>query len=446
MADEMEANLKKLEEEKKALEEKNKSLAKVIEMTSTQNVTDNGAEKTDKNKQEAAAGTDTQKALEELRGSMKIIKKNLKESLEGPAEKHEQMKKMVTDIEAKVKDIDKISVIETKIGDIEKKVAESVQKTPSSLGNLFGGFGADRTESGAPKNAPRNMAELMKQINGIKEDIDTRMLNMERRVDAIRQKLGKKNLQHLEELISSKQDISDNIVPRRVREEVEKILTTFSFEVEDMAEAAKNLADNVEKSNDTFDHSLDTINELRSRIDTMERMVNEMRVGYQQTSQTVSRLVGKVESMDISGKDVEEVIKEAEKLSEKVEDVEKSLNTIENDHHMKDILRTELSKIAPPPKPKRRSAPKKPIIRKRPRKKPAGKAASKKAHKKRPLRHKKMEASKPADASYENNKKNKIERINSTLRRVEMAYENGLISKERYERITEKLNRLKKLE
>jgi chromosome segregation ATPase len=429
MADDTESNIKKLEDEKKALEEKNKGLAKVIELTSQQNAEQKqaSAKAAQTTKQaKIAVDTGTQKALDELRSSMKTIKKSLKESLQGPAEKHEQMKKMVADIEAKIKDVDKITAIETKITDMEKKVAEQVQKAPSSLGNLFGGFGAGKADAGAPKNAPRNIRELMKHIDGIKDTFETRLLNMERRVDSIRHKLGKKNLERLEELISSKQDISENVVPRKVREEVEKILSTFSFEVEDMADSAKELADNVEKSNESFDHSVENIRSIQKRMDAAERMISEMRTGYQQTSKTVDKLVEEVEKVDISDKEVEDVIKEADKLSEKVEDVEKSLSTIEADYRM------------PESRPRRR----RPAARKpaKKRAKPKKKAAH--SHKK-PA--KKRKAAAPAKRPAVDIGQSRTERINSTLKRVEMAYENGLITKERYDRIAGKLKRLKKM-
>jgi methyl-accepting chemotaxis protein len=448
MAEDTESNLKKLEEEKRALEEKNKGLAKVIEMTSKQHEQQKAAAAKAKPPADAAMGNDTQKALDDLRTSMKTIKKSLNESIKGPAEKHEQMKKMVSDIETKIKDVDKIASLETKLADIEKKVAEQVQKAPSSLGNLFGGFGAKAGGTGAPKNAPRNIGELMKHIDGLKGDMDTRMLNMERRVDSLRHKLGKKNLERLEELISSKQNISDNIVPRRVREEVEKILSTFSFEVEDMADSAKTLADNVEKSNEGFEESVKTINSIQKRMDSAERMISEMRSGYQQTSQTVGNLAGKVESLDVSSKEVEDVIKEAEKLTDKVGDIEKSLNNIENDNRIKTTIKSELSKIASPPKPAPRPPARKSPSRTHRKKRPghASKASKKSGKARKPA--KKPRASKsgaPASDSHKFARKSRTERINSTLKRVEMAYENGLINKERYDRITDKLKRLKKL-
>lgn len=447
MAEDMESNLKKLEEEKRALEEKNKGLAKVIEMTAKQHEQQK-ASITAKQQSDAGMGNDTQKALEDLRTSMKTIKKSLNESIKGPAEKHEQMKKMVADIEAKIKDVDKIASLETKLADIEKKVSEQVQKAPSSLNNLFGGFGAKSTGgSGNLRNAPRNIGELMKHIDGIKDDIDTRMLNMERRVDSLRQKLGKKNLERLEELISSKQDISENIVPRRVREEVEKILSTFSFEVEDMADSAKTLADNVERSNEGFEESIKIINNLQKRVDSTERMISEMRSGYQQTSQTVGNLAAKVESLDISSKEVEDVIKEAEKLTDKVDDIEKSLNNIENDNRIKTTIKSELSSIAPPkpvPQPPARRSP--PRTR---RKKKAGRALKAGKRDSKATKHaKKARDAKPSTSASDTHmfaRKTRTERINSTLKRVEMAYENGLINKERYDRIAEKLKRLKKL-
>jgi len=435
MAEDPEANLKRLEEEKRALEEKNKNLAKVLELTARQNKTEGQAARPPKPAVDKEAGSDVQKALEELRVGMKTVKKSLKESIQGPTEKHEQMKKMVADIEAKIKDVDKISSFEAKLADIEKKVSDQIHKSPSSLSNLFGGFGTGKVDAGTPKNSPRNIGELMKHINEIKDSVDTRMLNMERRVDAIRHKIGNKNLERLEELLSSKQDISDNLVPRRVREEVEKILSTFSFEVEDMAEAAKTLADSVEKSNESFDDSLAFVKDIQKRLDGVERIVNEVQSGYRQTSQTLGKLVGKVESMVVSGKDVEEVIKEADMLSEKVDDVEKSLKTIENDYHIKNTLRSELSRLALPKK----TAPSKKQAR---RKKPA-KRAGKITARKRTKKTKRKGRSSKIKSSQEARERNRMERINSTLRRVEMAYENGLIPKGRYERIAEKLKRLK---
>jgi methyl-accepting chemotaxis protein len=445
MAGEDEANLKKLEEEKRALEEKNKGLAKVIELTSKQNTQQQAASK-GKPKPEADAkiSNSTQTALDELRNSMKTIKKSLKESIKGPAEKHEEMKKMVTDMETKIKDIDKISALETKLADVEKKVAEQVQKAPSSLSNLFGGFGAGKEEAGRPKGAPRNIGQLMKHIDGIKEGIDTRMLNMERRVDSLRHKLGKKNLQRLETLTSSQQDISDNLIPRRVREEVEKILSTFSFEVEDMAESAKSLADNVERSNESLEEILVVMKDLQKRTDTMERVTNEMRSGYQQTSLTVNTLAGKMEKMDIDSKELEQVLKEADRLTEKVEDVEKSVTKIESDTHMKNVIRSELSQISkPPPAPPK---PEKPKKRRRARKtvKKAARKARRRTVAKEPAKPKPpRKRRKPAVAAAPALSRN--ERIEATLRRLEEAYVNGLISKERYQRISKKLKRLKQL-
>ena len=354
------------------------------------------------------------------------------------------MKKMVTDIEAKIKDVDKISALETKLADMEKKVSDTAHKSPSSLSNLFGGFGAGGTKGSAPKNAPRNIGELMKHINELKDGVDTRMLNMEKRVDAIRHKIGGKNLERLEELISSKQDISENIVPRRVREEVEKILSTFSFEVEDMADAAKNLADNVEKSNDEFEDSFDTVKDLQTRLAGFEKVLNDLQSGFSQTSQTMNKLAEEVEHHDISEKEVEDVIKEADKLTEKVEDVEKSLTTMERDNHMKDMLKSELSKLASPPtppKPKHRrhaAAPGKPAKKGRAGK--PGKRPAKKVHEKKPQRKRGGSGS----GSGKKAGMARAERIALTMRRVEMAYENDLISKERYDRITEKLRRLKR--
>jgi|GEM_PF-2969512 len=441
MAEDPEANLKRLEEEKRALEEKNKNLAKVLELTARQKKTAGQDAQPPKTADDKEAGSDVQKALEELRVGMKTVKKSLKESIQGPAEKHEQMKKMVSDIEAKMKDVDKISSFEAKLADIEKKVSDQIHKSPSSLSNLFGGFGTGKVDAGTPKNAPRNIGELMKNIDEIKDGVDTRMLNMERRVDAIRHKIGNKNLERLEELLSSKQDISDNLVPQRVREEVEKILSTFSFEVEDMAEAAKTLADNVEKSNESFDESLAVVKGIQKRLDGVERIVNEVQAGYRQTSQTLGKLVGKVESMVVSGKDVEEVIKESDMLSEKVDDVEKSLKTIENDYHIKNTLRSELSRLALPKKKvkSRRTSSKK----KAQGKKPAKRAGKESARKKTKTTKRKSRPSK-IKGSLEAIDRKRMERINSTLRRVEMAYENGLIPKGRYERIAEKLKRLKK--
>jgi len=441
MPERTEATLQKLEAEKKALEEKNKSLAKIIEVATQQKVAASqapakaaaasaaagGAAKPSAAKADgtsAKPGAGAEKALDELKTSMKSIKKQLKESLQGPAEKHEQMKKMVADIQTKMKDIDKVSTLETKLIDIEKKVSEQAQKAPSSIGNLFGGFGAGgRPDAGMPKNAPKNMRELMAHINSVKDGLETRMLNMERRVDSVREKIGRKNLDRLEDLISSKQDISDNMIPRKVREEVEKILSTFSFEVEGMANNTRELAEQISKSNEDVEESLKVVSDLEERADKTEKIVD----GLQETSQRSERTLGG--------------------LVKSVDNMEKELDAIETDYHLKGVLKTELAKLMVSPKRRpARTAQKKPATRKR-----ASRARSRPAAKRRKSNARTRSTAKRRAPSRPRTKKivkvvapGSRQRISSVLEKIEAAHNSGMITDERYERLTQKLKKLEK--
>ena len=263
MVDNDAENIKKLEAENAALAEKNKNLAKVIEISAT---SDNTSPK-----DASPLTSELSKAMEELKSSMKIVKKDLKESIKGPTEKHEEMKKIVADLTEKTKDLEKIPAIVTQISDIEKKMSERGNKDKIPFGGLFGGLGTQGEGNiGMPRDAPKNMKELLGKIGEIKDGVETRLLNMERRVDTIRQKIGKKNLERLDSLVSAQQDISDNLVPRRVKEEVDKILSTLSFEVEGMSSSARELSSEVTKSNEQIADALETTKALEERMQRAE--------------------------------------------------------------------------------------------------------------------------------------------------------------------------------
>jgi DNA repair exonuclease SbcCD ATPase subunit len=462
MPEDQEEALKKLELQNKALEEKNRSLAKIIEISA------NNGPKAEPVSPDAKPRTDseTQQLLEELQNSMKTVKKTLKESVKGPAEKHEEMKKMVSDIEAKIKEVEKIPSMETKMAEIEKRISDDAQKQSNPLGGLFGGFGSSGPGAGAPKNAPKNMRELMKLINDSNDALENRLLNMERRIDSIRKKIGDKNLERLEGLISSKQDISDNIVPRRVKEEVEKILSAFSFEVEGMAKSARELSDSVEKSNEEIEESLKVITDLKERVPILERAISDMQNRTQDSEEKLKELSDasdmlerfknelqestlksgqRLDSLSEKSEDMERSIEELEsatrgtdqivnKLSETVDYMEKAMNEMRMDYKLKSVLRSELSRIAP-------KAPKK---RRKSRRRPGRKAEADKTGKETEIEGATPEEKRELEKMIHKMDEEQKDKISSIMGNIKAAYKGGLITKARYERISKKLDKLKK--
>lgn len=392
MAENMESMLKKLEAEKRDLEEKNASLARIIELTHA---------KPDSMGDSETDGGDATKSLEELKDSMKVIKKTLRDSLQGPAEKHEEMKRLVAEMNSRLIDVSKIPALETKLIEVEKRISGQDRKDVSPFGNIFGGFGAGQTAM-MPKNAPSSMKELMKYIGDQGERLETRMLNMEKRLDALREKIGRKNLERLESLVSSKQDISDNLVPRRVKEEVEKILSAFSFEVEGMSAATRDLAERVRLSNDRMDESLRFLKETGERMDKSDKAAAGVQEKSEKWEQSIAR------------------------LEQTVGDMEKSLSALQTDYRLKNVLRSELSRLSVPA-----AAP-----RQRPRRKSRQAMKSEADDKPRQSERKEIER------MIENVDEGQAEKINSIKKNIQNAYKSGLISKERYDRIMSKLKRI----
>ncbi|UCD07769.1 MAG: hypothetical protein JSW41_02255 [Candidatus Aenigmatarchaeota archaeon] len=375
--------VKKLEEEKKGLEDKYKSLAKILELSAKQKP------KKEPELPEEVSGGKIDKDLEYLKKSLKSMKKTIK--LIDPEKKTEEMKNLVSKIEQQTKAIDKISAMDIKIKELEKKMTGKEEKKTEETGNIFGGFGM----LGGKKSSEGASKDTKQLLDDFKEGMGERLLNLEKRVESIRVKIGDDRLKKIDFMISAKDDIENKMIPKRVKEEVEKILSVFSFGIENLSSAIKNLTTDIERSNNGMESVFNWIEATNERIKNIEQKLSSDEIP---------------DPLDYMKKINEDVIT----MNEKIRYLEELLHDLQKDYRLVDILKYELKKAKPVKGERKRNIPKK-IAENR--------------------FKQVVEVIEKVEKEKSNDKKMKA------LKDLEISYKKGLISKELYERILKKLKR-----
>ncbi len=321
--------LKKLEKDNKELEDRIKSLSQIIELSAKQSQ----AKKTISPEGKAAGKIDEN--MEYLKKSIKSMKKSLK--MIDPEKRADEMKMLLEKVEEGSKAMGKLSDIETKMQELEKKMGEKEKEEAekTDTGNIFGGFGT--TGGDLPENAPKNIKELLDYIEDFKGGIEERLLNLERGVEFITSKIGSDTLKKLDSLISAKDDIETVLIPKKVKEEVEKILSVFSFGIENLSNAIKELTSDIEASNEGMENVLNWMGATNDKIKTIENKIS---------NETLSSL-DKMKAIDERMKNFEITINEKiktmeESINRKLTYVEEKLGDLQRDYRLVDVLKSEL--------------------------------------------------------------------------------------------------------
>ncbi len=255
--------IEKLEAEKREMEKRCENLAKIIEITSKAGT----AHKPDS----VNIGKNSEmveKELEALKRGIKSIKKNLK-TISAPANT-QKYDGVLASIEEKLKKLDKISELEERL----KKIEEPDSMKKEQEDNIFGGFGMRKT-----KKHQKSIEQTQKVFAEFKDSVEERLTSLETRIEELNMKLTPGTIKNLKEFVSARDKILDNLIPQKVKEEVENILAAFSFEMENLTKTIKYLTKDIEKSNYDIKHFLRWSKKINSKIKNIENVLEELQRG-----------------------------------------------------------------------------------------------------------------------------------------------------------------------
>jgi len=250
--------IKRLEEDKKKLEEKTKNLAKILELSAKQKTKARPAAELKGIQDELKAYTD------EVKKNIKNLGKKLEKQPTAPDILNQQVMDILKPFEEKIAVLERIPDLETRLSKLEEPAEETPKKKPKD--SLFGGFSEEGIES----------EELDKRLLTLQENTDARLKTLEDSLNAMRMTLGPQTLNEIRKLADTGSDILTIGIPAKVREEVEKILSSFSAEFRLLTQSLKNLSDEVERSNSEIFFSLEEVERLGNNMERLEKRIDDM--------------------------------------------------------------------------------------------------------------------------------------------------------------------------
>lgn len=256
--------INKLKLEKKQLEEKCISLAKIIEISAKQKP------KTSEEAQNVKKAQDDLTAhLADMKKSLKHLSKKIENKPDGEGGNiNEALAGFLKPLEEKLQNLEKLSTIETRISKIEsafnngnKEAEQKPQEQP-----LFGGFQQDPVQEEADK----------KEMLGFQADMSKRIAEIENVINPIKILFTSKSVRQIEKLIEESGDIINEAIPSKVREEMDRILATASGEMRLVSQTLKKLNENVEKSSSDILYALEEIERIGSDLERLENRLDNL--------------------------------------------------------------------------------------------------------------------------------------------------------------------------
>jgi predicted nucleic acid-binding Zn-ribbon protein len=257
--------MENLDREKAKLEEKVKSLSKIIELMAT------------KKESKQPDGIPPEGAAETLKSNFESLKKaivslegKIKKS-EGKARPSEDMKNLLASVQKKIAALDSVPPLLDSMKKIEEELKKMNSK-PEANANIFGGFGETPSTS---KEASLFYTELKNAFEEFRESTELKMEDMEKRLNILAVKMDTKTLKNLESLASSKDEILNTLIPARVREEVDKILSALAYSLNNITQEVNRFTAEAEKMNNRLSLSMDLIERLGKNVERLENRLNK---------------------------------------------------------------------------------------------------------------------------------------------------------------------------
>lgn len=261
-----ETAVKKLEEEKKALEEKCKSLAQIIELASQQQP------KADE-KIAADSGEKIKTHFAELKKSINSMVRKLEDVGKSKAkgtEAGEEVKTGLAGSEKNSRDLERVSALEGKI-----KKLEGMLNPEGNEPGLFGGFQKGSVQKPRASDVEKKLAIFEEVLDDLQIQVTAKITDLNKKVEALSSKLNDRTVKKLEELVDSEEDV-EKLISLDVRGEINNILSTFSFEIKNLSEDIKELTKETESMNTQMKYSLSDIKKMESGLEKLETRLNTM--------------------------------------------------------------------------------------------------------------------------------------------------------------------------
>ncbi|MBU0530236.1 MAG: hypothetical protein KKC05_01055, partial [Nanoarchaeota archaeon] len=164
--------------------------------------------------------------------------------------------------------LEKLPDLESRLAKLEAPPEEEKPKKQKQE-SMFGGFSEEGIEN----------EELDKRLITFQENTEKRIKDVEDILSTIRLTLNPQTLTQLQKLSDASADIINTIIPAKVREEMEKILSSFSAEFRMMIQSLRKLSDEIEKSNSEIFYSLEEVERLGNDIDRLEKRLDDIHRG-----------------------------------------------------------------------------------------------------------------------------------------------------------------------
>lgn len=120
-----------------------------------------------------------------------------------------------------------------------------------------------------PDQDQQTQQEIIKKLEADKK-------RLEEGLSGIKLTPNPEALNELRKLSESSSDLLHSIIPNKVREEIDKILSSFSAEFRLLTDSLRKLAGEVEKSNSEIFYSLEEVDRMAHNIKRLEERIDEI--------------------------------------------------------------------------------------------------------------------------------------------------------------------------
>ena len=351
------AKLKKLEEEKKSLEDKNKSLAEIIELSATSKIESPAKPATDTKAIEQAIDG----KLNDFKKDFSLLEKKISSQKKEPSVSPQQM----NDLSSKFAAIeDRLKVLD-RIPDLEKKVTETTEaskKSSEEKDGLFGDMGAfDEEASGSlfgKGSAPRSLRAVDRSLQKMDTTTDARFRHFEKKLDELAERLSPRAVKSLEKMATSGEKILQEVVPNEVKAEVDRIVNSFSFEIRGVSDTVRKLSQDTESINSETRKYVEKLQATEERMKAFKNMAEQLKndEGFIDRMKMAERLKHDEILINKLKKDMELMQKRAgvekiRELEERIESMEPAMDRLDQGEIMIENINAKTEqmekKIAP---------------------------------------------------------------------------------------------------
>lgn len=124
-----------------------------------------------------------------------------------------------------------------------------------------------------PDQDQQTQQEIIKKLEADKK-------RLEEGLSGIKLTPNPEALNELRKLSESSSDLLHSIIPNKVREEMDKILSSFSAEFRLLTDSLRKLAGEVEKSNSEIFYSLEEVDRMAHNIKRLEERIDEIHLEF----------------------------------------------------------------------------------------------------------------------------------------------------------------------